>query len=647
MARTCLHLISFLLIVAAVICFNLFTVDAKHHHRRPMLLPLQLSSHNHSQYRHLDNIRRHLQQAGLSPSTSNAHMRLYDDLLSHGYYTTRLWIGTPPQEFALIVDTGSTVTYVPCSSCTHCGNHQDPRFQPDLSSTYQPVKCNPSCNCDDEQKQCTYDRRYAEMSSSSGVLGEDVISFGNESELVPQRAVFGCENRETGDLYRQRADGIMGLGRGQLSIMDQLVDKNVIGDSFSLCYGGMDVGGGAMVLGNITPPPEMVFSHSDPFRSPYYNIELKEMHVAGKRLKLPAGVFDGRHGTVLDSGTTYAYLPKDAFVAFRDAVLREVHFLKRVHGPDPNFDDICVSGAGRDVSQLSKTFPEVEMVFKNGNKLLLSPENYLFRHTRLSGAYCLGIFPNSESTTLLGGIVARNTLVTYDRGNDRTGFMKTNCFELWMRVWSSVAPAPAPLVSQRNDTNREISPASTLSGSPPNVLPGSFHIGFITFDMSISTNDSKSKLNFEELGELISKELEVDNSQVRLLNVTSKGNEYLVRWGIFPASSDNYIANSTALVLPLLRYTYLRVEIQCFPSICLQFPERFGNYNLVEWNAEPQRKSSWFRHHVLAVVLGFNATLSLSAIGIWLVVRHRRKSISAYEPVASPIAEQELQPLQS
>lgn len=135
-----------------------------------------------------------------------------------------------------------------------------------MSKTYQPLKCNPDCNCDNDRKHCIYDRRYAEMSSSSGVLGEDVISFGHESELVPQRAVFGCENVETGDLYTQHADGIMGLGRGRLSIVDQLVDKGVISDSFSLCYGGMDVGGGAMILGGITPPSDMVFSHSDPFR---------------------------------------------------------------------------------------------------------------------------------------------------------------------------------------------------------------------------------------------------------------------------------------------------------------------------------------------------------------------------------------------
>jgi hypothetical protein len=144
--------------------------------------------------------------------------------------------------------------------------HQDPKFQPDLSSTYQPVKCSLDCNCDSESRQCVYERQYAEMSTSSGVLGEDLISFGNLSELEPQRAVFGCENVETGDLYTQRADGIMGLGSGDLSIMDQLVDKGVINDSFSLCYGGMGVGGGAMVLGSIAPPTDMVFSHSNPVR---------------------------------------------------------------------------------------------------------------------------------------------------------------------------------------------------------------------------------------------------------------------------------------------------------------------------------------------------------------------------------------------
>ena len=128
------------------------------------------------------------------------------------------------------------------------------------------MKCNLDCTCDNENVQCVYERQYAEMSTSKGVLGEDLISFGTLSELAPQRAIFGCENEETGDLYSQHADGIMGLGSGQLSIVDQLFEKGVIDDSFSLCYGGMDVGGGAMVLGHISPPTDMVFTHSDAAR---------------------------------------------------------------------------------------------------------------------------------------------------------------------------------------------------------------------------------------------------------------------------------------------------------------------------------------------------------------------------------------------
>lgn len=40
----------------------------------------------------------------------------------------------------------------------------------------------------------------------------------------------------------------------------------------------------------------------------------------GASLKLDSNVFNGKFGTILDSGTTYAYLPDRAFEAFTDAV---------------------------------------------------------------------------------------------------------------------------------------------------------------------------------------------------------------------------------------------------------------------------------------------------------------------------------------
>ncbi|GAB2228362.1 hypothetical protein Droror1_Dr00010197 [Drosera rotundifolia] len=467
----------------------IYAVDLAGVSKPPILLPLTPSSSSQS-HRRLRLRRRHLLHGSASNSnSSSARMPLYDDLLSRGYYTTRLFIGTPAQEFALIVDTGSTVTYVPCDSCQSCGMHQDPRFKPEKSSTYKAVKCNNNCRCDEKQHNCVYDRRYAEQSSSSGVLGDDIVSFGSASELKPQHAVFGCENSESGDLFTQRADGIIGLGRGPLSIMDQLVNKGAIDNSFSLCYGGMDLGGGAMILGTHELPGDMVFAPSDSSRSQYYNINLKEIYVAGKLLNLKPSVFDGNHGTVLDSGTTYAYLPKEAYSAFKSAILESVRPLKKTSGPDPNYQDICLGGAGRDVSQLSRTFPQVEMVFGNGQKLSLSPENYLFRHTTVPGAYCLGIFQNgNDQTTLLGGIIVRNTLVTYDRKNERVGFWKTNCSDLWKNLSAKLSPSPSPSVYHGKNTSSGLTPAhSPFSGiAVKDILSGKIRSNNADFILSCS-----------------------------------------------------------------------------------------------------------------------------------------------------------------
>ncbi|KAG0574513.1 hypothetical protein KC19_VG267600 [Ceratodon purpureus] len=187
------------------------------------------------------------------------------------------------------------------------------------------------------------------MSSSKGVLGKDLLGFGLTSRLQPQPLLFGCETAETGDLYLQHADGIMGLGRGPLSIVDQLVGNGVMEDSFSLCYGGMNEGGGSMVLGAIPTPEGMVFAKSDPSRSNYYNLELSEIQVQGVSLNLASSVFNGKFGTVLDSGTTYAYLPDKAFEAFKNAIVQQLGSLQAVDGPDPNYPDIC-SGSSQSIN---------------------------------------------------------------------------------------------------------------------------------------------------------------------------------------------------------------------------------------------------------------------------------------------------------
>ncbi|CAN7110599.1 hypothetical protein BRARA_A02153 [Brassica rapa] len=592
----------------------------------PMVFPLFLSPTSSSRSVSVHHRKLH-------KSLPHSRMRLYDDLLLNGYYTTRLWIGTPPQMFALIVDSGSTVTYVPCSDCEQCGKHQDPKFQPEMSSTYQPVKCNMDCNCDDDKEQCVYEREYAEHSSSKGVLGEDLISFGNESQLTPQRAVFGCETVETGDLYSQRADGIIGLGQGDLSLVDQLVDKGLISNSFALCYGGMDLGGGSMVLGGFAYPSDMIFTDSDPDRSPYYNIDLTGIRVAGKQLSLSSGVFDGEHGAVLDSGTTYAYLPDAAFAAFEEAVMREVSPLKQIDGPDPNFKDTCFHVApSNDASGLSKIFPSVEMVFKSGQSWLLSPENYLFRHSKVHGAYCLGVFPNGKDhTTLLGGIVVRNTLVVYDRENSKVGFWRTNCSELSDRLpIDGALPPPPPAKLPLNDSNPSLNTSSNLPREKT-------QIGQINLDIQLTVNSSYLKPRLEELSKVFSKELDIKPTQVYLSNLTSNGNDSLIRVVVVPTESSSLFSNVTATSI-----------VSRFSNHQIKLPDIFGDYQLLTYKLEPPRKGTrWQMKNTIVVIaiVMVSVVVSLLAYGVWLMWK-RKQTSNLYKPVDEAIvAEQELQPL--
>ncbi|KAM0067992.1 putative nepenthesin [Helianthus debilis subsp. tardiflorus] len=562
---------------------------------------------------------------------ANARMDLYDDLLITGYYSTRLWIGTPPQKFALIVDTGSSVTYVPCSTCVHCGKHQNPKFDPDSSSTYQPVKCTIDCTCDSSMTQCTYAREYAEMSSSSGVLGEDIISFGDQSDISPQRATFGCENSESGELYTQRADGILGLGRGDLSLVDQLFHRAMIHDSFSLCYGGMDVGGGAMVLGGLIAPSGTVYAYSNPGRryfrggnSPYYNVDLKEVLVAGKRLPLDPSVFDGKHGTVLDSGTTYAYIPEAAFLAFKDAIMKELHSLKQIRGPDPNYKDICFSGAGSDVSKLPENFPSVEMVFGKGHKLLLSPENYLFRHSRVRGAYCLGIFQNpKEPTTILGGIIVRNIFVMYERENHRIGFWKTNCSELWARLIASATPDKLHL-------SPDISPPAPLA-PPFHISPGS-KVASIIFYMSLDIKYPMLESHIAELTQLIATELHVNSSQVYLSDLTYEGNGSLTIWSITPLKPAEYMSKATASDI-----------IARIAEDEIHLPKSFGKHRISNWYIEAVPNRTWWENYrnviiiLMVFIIGF---LVLTTAWLW---RYRQRTNIPYRPVGSAMSQLELQ----
>lgn len=353
------------------------------------------------------------------------------------------------------------MTYVPCSSCgSACGpNHQDDAFDPTQSRTAQIVTCSsskcrcgsPHCTCS-ESHQCVYTRSYAEESSSSGILVEDYMYLhdgGSGAQIV-----FGCETHETGEIFKQRADGLLGLGNSDSSVINQLVAQNEIEDVFSLCFGLVD-GDGVLMIGDSPAAREIELEYTPLVPSPlhpfYYNVQLNAISVAGTPLNVPAGIFQEGYAVVLDSGTTFSYVPTPVFRAFAEAVEKHAlaRGLRRVRGPDPQYDDVCFGGGPEHTEEeaLLSVFPSFALHFASDLTLMLGPLNYLFVHTFNSGKYCLGIFDNGKSGTLLGGVTFRNIMVQYDRRNRRVGFGRAACKDIGRRY----RPPCSAFVSNDND----------------------------------------------------------------------------------------------------------------------------------------------------------------------------------------------------
>jgi hypothetical protein len=352
-------------------------------------------------------------------------------------------------------------------------------------------------------------------------------------------------------------------------------------------------------------------------------------------------------------------------------VIKHLHSLRRISGPDPSYPDICFSGAGRDVSQLSKKFPQIDLLLGNGQKVQLAPENYIFRHSKVHGAYCLGIFQNGKDpTTLLGGIVVRNMLVTYDRGNEKIGFWRTNCSELWERLQAAVPPPPAKSNSEKNSSDSvPPTPAKSNSeknsshsvppppakphseeknssdsrpvwppASPPSALNQGVYqeIGGIELYMSMTVNYKAFRSLVTEFKEDMARELKVAVYQVNILNVSDRGDTLQIEWAVLPADTSNYMTNSTAeTIISLLNGHQVHLR------------DAFGTYHLLSWKILPPSKRTWLQRHGLVLFGGAaGVTVIASALLIyWYCWRQKKEVFGNYTTVDAANLDEELQQL--
>ncbi|NXA13070.1 PEPE protein, partial [Sapayoa aenigma] len=198
------------------------------------------------------------------PNRTNVATEPLLNTLDVEYYGT-ISIGTPPQDFSVVFDTGSSNLWVPSVSCPSlaCETHQV--FDPSQSSTYKSTG-----------QSLSIHYGTGEM---SGIVGSDTVTVSvslclpplchpsassqchpcaQVASLVDTNQLFGLSTSEPGQFFvHVQFDGILGLGFPNLAadgippVFDNLVNESLVKENLFSVYLSREPTGSVVIFGGI------------------------------------------------------------------------------------------------------------------------------------------------------------------------------------------------------------------------------------------------------------------------------------------------------------------------------------------------------------------------------------------------------------
>ncbi|KAJ3409276.1 Vacuolar protease A [Chytridiales sp. JEL 0842] len=339
------------------------------------------------------------EQVVIDPLTTPRHGVPLTNFMNSQYYG-EVTLGSPPQQFNVIFDTGSSNFWVPSTRCSSVSCWLHRKYDAKKSSTF---KANGT----------TFAIQYG-TGALEGIISNDVLRLG---DLTIPSQDFGESVKQPGITFvAGRFDGILGLGYDNIAVnrvvppFYNMINNNLLDEPIFAAYmadaadGGI---GGEISFGGVNHDYYTgSISWAPVVRKGYWEVAIGDFQMGGNALNITART------AAIDTGTSLIAMP----IADADAINAKVGANKNANGQ--YILDSCKN---------LEALPELTFTIA-GKTFTLQGTDYVLKVSALGSEQCiLGVMglnlpPQIGALWIIGDVFMRKYYTIYDLGKNRVGF---------------------------------------------------------------------------------------------------------------------------------------------------------------------------------------------------------------------------------